>query len=75
MSITADNADDSSLEHFRKVFERKLKMKSILMKFARIVLSETKAAIVFYPVVKSDGIKKVLNLKVKILNICLKTKI
>ena len=69
MSITADNTDDGSLEHFRKVFERKLKMKSILMKFARIVLSETKAAIVFYPVVKSDGIKKVSELKVKILHL------
>lgn len=39
------------------------------MKFARIVLSETKAAIVFYPVVKSDGIKKVSELKVKILHL------
>ena len=65
MTITADNTDDNSLEDFKKVFERKLKMKSILMKFARTVLSETKSAIVFYPVVK-DGVAE---LKVKILSL------
>lgn len=69
MTVTADNTDDNSLEEFKKVFVRKLKMKSIFMKFARIVLSETKAAIVFYPVVKNDGIKKTTELKVKILHL------
>lgn len=78
MTISADNTDDDSLEEFKKVFVRKLKMKSILMKFARIVLSETKGAIVFYPVTKGkvtgldkDGkpiIKKEAELKVKILS-------
>lgn len=78
MTISADNTDDDSLEEFKKVFVRKLKMKSILMKFARIVLSETKGAIVFYPVIKGkvtgidkDGkpiLKKEAELKVKILS-------
>ncbi|WP_294591616.1 phage portal protein [uncultured Bacteroides sp.] len=78
MTVSADNTDDDSLEEFKKVFVRKLKMKSIFMKFARIVLSETKGAIVFYPVTKSktigtdkDGkpvIKKETELKVKLLS-------
>lgn len=78
MRITADNTEDESLEEFKKVYSRKLKMKSILMKFARIVLSETKGAIIFYPVVKSKVVgvdakgnpilKKEAELKVKILS-------
>lgn len=78
MTVSADNTDDDSLEEFKKVFVRKLKMKSIFMKFARIVLSETKGAIVFYPVTKSktigtdkDGkpaIRKETELKVKLLS-------
>ena len=77
MKITADNTDDNSLEEFNKVFVRKLKMKSILMKFARVVLSETKGAIIFYPVVKEkaigevDGVittEKKAELKVKLLS-------
>lgn len=40
-------------------------MKSVLKEFARKVLSETKAAIVFYPVIRDDGKSQ---LKVKILS-------
>ena len=69
MTITADNTDDDSLEEFKKVFVRKLKMKSVLMSFARKVLSETKAAIVFYPVNKIVDGKKVPELKAKILSL------
>lgn len=72
MVISADNLDDNSLEEFNKVFVRKLKMKSVLMKFARIVLSETKGALIFYPVTKNTVIEgsvaKVAELKVKILS-------
>lgn len=78
MTISADNTDDDSLDIFKGVFVRKLKMKSILMKFARIVLSETKGAIIFYPVVKGKAtgydskgnpiIKKESELKVKLLS-------
>ncbi|MGL5958903.1 MAG: phage portal protein, partial [Phocaeicola sp.] len=72
------NTDDGSLESFKMVFERKLKMKSIFMKFARTVFSETKAAMVFYPVVKSkviginerkEVVQKRSELKVKILHL------
>lgn len=68
MTISADNTDDDSLEDFKNVFVRKLKMKSVLMKFARIVLSETKGAIIFYPVNKVVDGKKIPELKVKILS-------
>ena len=40
-------------------------MQSVLKEFARKVLSETKAAIVFYPVTKNNGKSQ---LKVKILS-------
>lgn len=69
MTVTADNTDDTSLEEFKKVFVRKLKMKSVFAKFGRTVLSETKAAIVFYPVTKNDGTKKTTELKAKILHL------
>ncbi|MGL4519320.1 MAG: phage portal protein [Phocaeicola sp.] len=79
MNIAADNTEDGSLESFKMVFERKLKMKSIFMKFARTVFSETKAAMVFYPVVKSKVIglnndntpiiQKTSEIKVKILSL------
>lgn len=69
MTVTADNTDDGSLEEFKKVFVRKLKMKSVLMSFARKVLSETKAAIVFYPVNKVVNGKKVPEFKAKILSL------
>lgn len=69
MTVTADNTDDDSLPEFKKVFIRKLKMKSVLMSFARKVLSETKATIVFYPVTKLVNGKKVAELKVKILSL------
>lgn len=68
MTISADNTDDDSLEAFKKIFVRKLKMKSVLMKFARVVLSETKGAIIFYPVNKIIDGKKIPELKVKILS-------
>lgn len=69
MTVTADNTDDGSLEEFKKVFVRKLKMKSVFMSFARKVLSETKAAIVFYPVNKVVNGKKVPEFKAKILSL------
>lgn len=68
MTVSADNTDDDSLEEFKKIFVRKLKMKSVLMKFARVVLSETKGAIIFYPVNKLVEGKKTPELKVKILS-------
>lgn len=68
MTVSADNTDDDSLEEFKKIFVRKLKMKSVLIKFARVVLSETKGAIIFYPVNKLVEGKKLPELKVKILS-------
>ena len=64
MTITAEDPNDGFSE-FKKVYKRKLKMKSVLKEFARKVLSETKAAIVFYPVTRDDGKSQ---LKVKILS-------
>lgn len=54
MTITAEDSNDG-FDEFKKVYKRKLKMQSVLKEFARKVLSETKAAIVFYPVTKDDG--------------------
>lgn len=64
MSITAEDPNDGFSE-FKKVYKRRLKMQSVLKEFARKVLSETKAAIVFYPVTSADGKSQ---LKVKILS-------
>lgn len=67
MTLSADDTNEGFNE-FKKVYERKLKMQSVLRRFARIVLSETKAAIIFYPVTTTQNGKKVSVLKVKVLS-------
>lgn len=67
MTLSADDTNDGFNE-FKKVYERKLKMQSVLRRFARIVLSETKGAIIFYPVVTTQNEKKISTLKVKMLS-------
>ena len=48
MNISSDNKDDGFNE-FKRAWERVLGMQDVLIEFAEKVLSETKAAIVFYP--------------------------
>ncbi len=69
MSITASDQNDGFLE-FKRVWERKLKMQSVLKCFARKVLSESKAALLFFPYISqsADG-SKVAELKVRILSV------
>lgn len=62
----ADNNDAS--QHFKEVFADKLKMKSVLNKFARTVMVETKSAIIFYPRPKVAG-QRELEIKAKILTL------
>lgn len=65
MSVTFDDNNEGT-EYFRTVWEKKLRMKSILKKFARTVMVETKAALLFYPRPRLDG---TLEIRVKILSI------
>lgn len=69
MTITANDQNDG-FQEFKRLWERKLKMQAILKTFARKVLSESKAALVFYPYTSKglDG-KKATELKVKILSV------
>lgn len=69
MTITA-TAQNEGFQEFKRLWERKLKMQSILKTFARKVLSETKSALVFYPYVSKDlaGVPKT-ELRVKILSV------
>lgn len=62
----ADNNEAS--QYFREVFADKLKMKSVLNKFARTVMVETKSAIIFYPRPKVAG-QRELEIKAKILTL------
>lgn len=48
MMVSADNQDDGFSE-FKRVWTRVLGMQDVLIEFAEKVLSETKAAILFYP--------------------------
>ena len=48
MTITGTDQNDG-FQEFKRVWERRLKMQSVLKSFARKVLSESKAALVFYP--------------------------
>ena len=69
MTITATDQNDG-FQEFKRVWERKLKMQSVLKSFARKVLSESKAALVFYPYTSKglDG-KPKTELKVKTLSV------
>lgn len=69
MTITGTEQNDG-FQEFKRVWERKLKMQSVLKSFARKVLSESKAALVFYPYISKglDG-KLVTELKVKTLSV------
>ena len=48
MNVSADNQDDGLVE-FKRVWERVLGMQDVLISFSKKVLSETRAAIIFYP--------------------------
>lgn len=68
MTITFADENEAAA-HFEEVFDKSLKMKSILNRFARVVMSETKSALVFYPrPAIIDGEKKQV-VKVKILSL------
>ena len=69
MTITGTEQNDG-FQEFKRVWERRLKMQSVLKSFARKVLSESKAALVFYPYISKgiDG-KPITELKVKILSV------
>lgn len=61
--------DSEGSQHFKEVFEEKLKMKSVFNQFARVVKTETKGAIVFYPRPSTDvNGKEILEVKAKILS-------
>ena len=63
MDLSFSETNDATNE-FKDVFAKQLKMHSVLKEFARTVFSETKSAIVFYPVpVFKD--KKVVQTKLK----------
>jgi hypothetical protein len=67
MNISADDPN-AGFNEFKRVWERKLKMQSVIKQFTRKVLSETKAAIIFYPYtsIRWDG-KTSSELKCKLL--------
>ena len=69
MTITGTDQNDG-FQEFKRVWERRLKMQSVLKSFARRVLSESKAALVFYPYTSKglDG-KLITELKVKTLSV------
>lgn len=48
MNISFEEDNDGT-EYFRSLFEKKLKMKAVFKEFARTVMIETKAALLFYP--------------------------
>lgn len=68
MNVTFADENDAA-SYFEEVFDESLKMKSVLNRFARTVMSETKSALVFYPrPSETDGEKKIV-IKVKILSL------
>lgn len=69
MTITGTDQNDG-FQEFKRVWERRLKMQSVLKSFARKVLSESKAALVFYPYTSKglDG-NLITELKVKTLSV------
>lgn len=68
MKITAPDPNDSYQE-FKRIYDKKLKMRSVLKQFARTVMTETKAALIFYPIIKDTPKGKIAELKVKLLHL------
>lgn len=69
MSISFEEDSEAS-QHFKEVFDEKLKMKSIFNKLARTVKTETKGAIIFYPRpgLDDDG-NQIIEVKAKVLSL------
>ena len=65
MHISFSEQGDVS-EYFRQVFEWDLKMKSVFSNFAEVVMSETKSAIIFFPV--TNPADKTIRIRSKILS-------
>lgn len=61
--------ENEAAAFFEEVFDKSLKMKSVLNKFARVVMSETKSALVFYPRPSEHDGEKRIDIKVKILTL------
>ena len=66
MAVNADEQNEG-FEEFKRVWERKLKMHSVIKEFARTALVETKAAIVFFPYVSRNLGKEEVTLKAKVM--------
>lgn len=60
--------DNDGTEYFRTMVEKKLKLKSVLKEFARTVMVETKAALLFYPKEVITTKDAVIELRVRLLN-------
>jgi len=67
--IVEANETGDAFELFKKIWEKDLRMQSVIKKLARTCMSETKAAIIFYPAPGGmiDG-KEALRLRTKILD-------
>ena len=68
MNVNFADENDAAA-YFEEVFDKSLKMKSVLNKFARVVMSETKSALVFYPRPSEHDGEKRIDIKVKILTL------
>lgn len=67
MKIEIGDSNDAT-EYFKDQWTNRLKMKSILMEFARTTMIETKSALLFYPsVTKDDTGKEIKQIRVMIL--------
>jgi len=69
--MTYSNSEsDEGFKEFKRVWEKDLKMHSLIKRFARTVMTETKAAILFYPQTTLDlkGAKKT-RLRAKLLTV------
>ncbi|MPM77740.1 hypothetical protein SDC9_124748 [bioreactor metagenome] len=68
MNVTFADENDAAA-YFEELFDESLKMKSVLNRFARTVMSETKSALVFYPRPSEVDDEKKIVIKVKILSL------
>lgn len=67
MSVSFSEENEAS-RYFKELVIDKLKLKSVLNKFARTVMTETKSAILFYPAVTVVDGKENIEIRIKILS-------
>ncbi len=61
-------SENGKIESFKECWEDRLKMHSMIKKFSRTIMIETKAALLFYPITEGENEEKTADIRVVLLD-------